>query len=61
MNDYLTGLTDLVNQTKSHGDTIEYRRIVDKILISLIDNFDPKVVVIEETKDLLIVTTQGLM
>jgi transposase InsO family protein len=46
---------------KSHGDTIEDRRIVDKILISLTEKFDPMVAVIEETKDLSTMTIQGLM
>ncbi|KAI5417614.1 hypothetical protein KIW84_042290 [Lathyrus oleraceus] len=46
---------------KSHGDTIDDRRIIDKILISLIEKFDPMVAVIEETKDLSTMYVQGLM
>jgi predicted amidophosphoribosyltransferase len=61
LNEYFNRLTDLVNQMKSHGDTIEDRRIVDKILISLTEKFDPMVAVIEETKDLSTMTIQGLM
>lgn len=61
LNEYFNRLTDLVNQMKSHGDTIEDRRIVDKILISLIEKYDPMVAVIEETKDLSTMTVQGLM
>jgi len=61
LNEYFNRLTDLVNQMKSHGDTIEDRRIVDKILISLIEKFDPMVAVIEETKDLSTMTVQGVM
>ncbi|XP_050889637.1 uncharacterized protein LOC127094920 [Lathyrus oleraceus] len=52
LNEYFNRLSELVNQMKSHGDTIDDRRIVDKILISLTEKFDPIVVVIEETKDL---------
>ena len=36
---------------KSHGDTIDDHRVVDKILISLTEKFDQTVAVIEETKD----------
>lgn len=49
LNEYFNRLTCLVNKMKSHGDTIEDRRIVDKILISLFESYDPMVVVIEET------------
>jgi transposase InsO family protein len=61
LNEYFNRLSELVNQMKSHGDTIEDRRIVDKILISLTARFDPMVAVIEETKDLSTMTVQGLM
>lgn len=61
LNEYVNRLSELVNQMKSHGDTIEDRRIVDKILISLTARFDPMVGVIEETKDLSTLTIQGLM
>ena len=46
---------------KSHGDTIDDRIIVDKILISLTEKFDPMVVVIKEIKDLSTMSIQGLM
>lgn len=52
LNEYFNRLTDLLNQMKSHGDTIEDWRIMDKIVISLIEKFNPMMVVIEETKDL---------
>jgi len=42
-------------------DIIDNRRIVDKILISLTEQFDPMVLVIEEIDDLLIMIVQGLM
>ena len=61
LNEYFNRLSELVNQMKSHGDIIDDRRIVDKILISLTEKFDPMVVVIEETKDLSNMTVQGLM
>ncbi|XP_045817143.1 uncharacterized protein LOC123910135 [Trifolium pratense] len=61
LNEYFNGLSELVNQMKSHGDKIDDRRIVDKILISLTEKFDPMVTVIEETKDLSTMSVQGLM
>ena len=51
----------LVNQMKSHEDTINDCKIVGKILISLTEKFDPMVAVIEETKDLSTMSIQGLM
>jgi len=61
LNDYFNRLSELVNQMKSHGDTIDDRIIVDKILISLTEKFDPMVVVIKEIKDLSTMSIQGLM
>lgn len=61
LNEYFNRLSELVNQMKSHGDTIDDHRIVDKILISLTEKFDPMVAVIEETKDLSTMSVQGLM
>jgi hypothetical protein len=37
---------------KVYGEDMIARRIVEKILISLHEKFDPMVFVIEETKDL---------
>ncbi|XP_050890235.1 uncharacterized protein LOC127095607 [Lathyrus oleraceus] len=61
LNEYFNRLSELVNQMKSHGDTIYDRKIVDKIRISLTEKCDPMVVVIEETKDLSTMFVQGLM
>lgn len=61
LNEYFNRLFELVNQMKSHGDTIDDHRIVSKILISLTEKFDPMVAVIEETKDLSTMYVQGLM
>lgn len=61
LNEYFNRLSELVNQMKSHGDTIDDRRIVDKTLISLTEKFDPIVVVIEEIKDISTMFVQGLM
>ncbi|XP_050909881.1 uncharacterized protein LOC127123725 [Lathyrus oleraceus] len=61
LNEYFNRLSELVNQMKSHGDIIDDRIIVDKILISLTEKFDPMMIVIEETKDLSTMSVQGLM
>ncbi|GJX88777.1 hypothetical protein Tco_0340791 [Tanacetum coccineum] len=41
LNDYSSRLTDLINQMKSYGDEFEDQRIVEKILISIPEKFDP--------------------
>lgn len=61
LNEYFNRLSNLVNIIKSHGDTIEDQRNMDKILISLIEKFDHMVDDIKETKDLSTMTIQGLM
>ena len=49
---FFTMLIGLVTQMISHGETIEERRIMEKILRSLPSRFDVIVMTIEETKDL---------
>jgi len=61
LNEYFNRLSELVNQMKSHKDTIDDRKIIYKILISFTKKFDPMMVVIEETKDLSTMFVQGLM
>jgi hypothetical protein len=58
--DYSTRFLELVNQMKSYGEDMTDRRIVEKILISLPEKFDPMVAVIEEAKDLSILGVQEL-
>jgi hypothetical protein len=50
--DYSTRFLELVNQMKAYGEDMINCIIVEKILISLNEKFDPMVAVIEETKDL---------
>jgi hypothetical protein len=52
LKDYSTGFLKLVNQMKAYGEDMTDRRIIEKILISLPEKFDPMAAVIEETKDL---------
>ena len=53
INSLFTHVIWLVTQIRSHGETLEERRIVENVLRSLPSRFDAIVVAIEETKDLL--------
>ena len=47
LNYYSSRFTELVNQMKVYGEEISNNKIVEKVLISVLENFDPIVVVIE--------------
>eukprot|EP00253_Pinus_taeda_P003406 PITA_03406 len=49
---FFTRVIGLITQIRSHGENLEERRIVEKILRSLPSRFEAIVVAIEETKDL---------
>ena len=49
---FFTHVIGMVTQIRSHGETLEERRIVEKLLRSLPSRFDVIVTTIEETKDL---------
>eukprot|EP00253_Pinus_taeda_P009659 PITA_09659 len=49
---FFTQVIGLITQIRSHGEILEERRIVEKILRSLPSRFESIVVAIEETKDL---------
>ena len=49
-----------MNQLKSHGENIEYQRVVEKILRSLPPRFESLVVTLEENKDMTMFTIDGL-
>eukprot|EP00253_Pinus_taeda_P013036 PITA_13036 len=49
---FFTHVIDLVTQIRSHGEILEKRRIVEKLLRVLPSKFDVIVTTIEETKDL---------
>ncbi|KAK2990949.1 hypothetical protein RJ640_013976 [Escallonia rubra] len=61
LKDYSSRFLELINQMKTHGEDISNQRIVEKILISLPEKFDPIVAVIEETKDLSTLSVQEVM
>ncbi|XP_059073703.1 uncharacterized protein LOC131874377 [Cryptomeria japonica] len=49
---FFTQIIGLVNQIRSHGENLEERRVVEKVLRSLPTRFESIVVAIEETKNL---------
>ena len=49
---FFTHVIGMVTQIRSHGETLEERRIVEKLLRSLPSRFDVIFTTIEETKDL---------
>jgi hypothetical protein len=49
---FYTHVIGLINQIKSHGETIDDRKVVEKVLRSLPPKFDTLVVTLEEGKDL---------
>lgn len=50
---FFTQIIRLVHQIRSHGENLEERGVVEKILRSLPTRFEYMVVAIEETKNLL--------
>lgn len=52
ISDFFTRVQDLTNQMKSFGETLTYQMEVEKVLRSLIPQYDITLVTIEETKDL---------
>ncbi|KAL5727667.1 hypothetical protein ACHQM5_000836 [Ranunculus cassubicifolius] len=61
LKDYFTRVMEVINQMKTYGETISSQRIVEKILISLPEKYDPVVAVIEQTKDLATLGIEELM
>ena len=58
--DFFSRVTEIVNQIRAYGDQIEEKKIVEKILRSLPPKFDHAAAVIEESKDLSILTMYDL-
>ena len=47
---FYTRVIGLINQIKSHGEAIDDRRVIEKVLRSLPPKFEYLVVTLEETK-----------
>ncbi|GAV59755.1 UBN2 domain-containing protein, partial [Cephalotus follicularis] len=56
--DFVSRFMEVVNQLKIYGEIFKDKEVVEKILISLLKNFDSKIASIEESRGLsmLIVT-----
>ena len=60
-NDFFTRAMSIVNQIKSHGDTLDDQKVVQNILRSLPIIFEPIFVAIKESKYFSQVSIDGLM
>ena len=59
--DFHSRVAKIVNQIKNYGDTIQEKKLVEKILWSLPKKFDHVVAATEESKDLSILSLYELM
>ncbi|XP_008245031.1 PREDICTED: uncharacterized protein LOC103343132 [Prunus mume] len=58
---YLTRLNELINQMKTFGEILPNARLVQKVLISLSNPYDPICLVIENTKNIETVELQEIL
>jgi len=56
---YVTQIETMVNQLSRNGETLPTSRVLEKILRSLIENFENMVCTIEQFKDLLVLTIKA--
>ncbi|KAL0397757.1 UNVERIFIED_CONTAM: hypothetical protein Scaly_0224100 [Sesamum calycinum] len=61
IDEYYTKVRELVNQLKAYGRNIPEKRVVEKLLISVTEKYDPVVTTIEETKDITTLTVTELV
>ncbi|KAK4395143.1 hypothetical protein Sango_1668600 [Sesamum angolense] len=61
IDEYYTKVRELVNQLKAYGEDIPEKRVVEKLLISVTEKYDPIVITIEETKDITTLTVNELV
>ncbi|GAV87267.1 UBN2 domain-containing protein, partial [Cephalotus follicularis] len=59
--DFVSRLMEIVNQMKIYGKKFTDQIVVEKVLISLTENFDSKISAIEESKDLSTLTVIDLI
>lgn len=59
--DYSSRVVDVVNQIRTLGEKMTNQQIVEKILISLPEKYDPIVSAIEESKDLVTLSMEQLL
>ncbi|KAK4408463.1 hypothetical protein Sango_0427300 [Sesamum angolense] len=58
IDEYYTKVRELVNQLKAYGEDIPEKRVVEKLLISVTEKYDPIITTIEETKDITTLTVE---
>ncbi|XP_071694428.1 uncharacterized protein [Rutidosis leptorrhynchoides] len=58
--DYSSRIMDVVNQIRLHGDKISDQKVVEKIMISVPQNFEAKISAIEESCDISMLTVSEL-
>ncbi|KAL0440851.1 UNVERIFIED_CONTAM: hypothetical protein Sradi_0024000 [Sesamum radiatum] len=61
IDEYYTKVRELVNQLKAYGEDIPEKRVVEKLLISVTEKYDPIVTTIKETKDITTLTVIELV
>ncbi|KAL0300783.1 UNVERIFIED_CONTAM: hypothetical protein Sradi_6355100 [Sesamum radiatum] len=61
IDEYYTKVRELVNQLKAYGEDIPEKKVVEKLLISVTEKYDPIVTTIEETKDITTLTVTELV
>ncbi|KAL6209674.1 hypothetical protein ACLB2K_020614 [Fragaria x ananassa] len=59
--DYSSLVTEVVNQMRTLGEDLSDQKVVEKILISLTEKYDPIVGAIEESKDISSLSIEQLM
>ena len=59
--DYYTRINEVVTQMRAYGETLTDKRVVEKILIKLLEKYDSIVTTIEETKDLTTLSVTDLI
>lgn len=59
--DYYSRLKEIVNQLRAYGENISETRVVEKILISLTEKYDPIVTAIENSKDMTTLSVTELI
>ncbi|GAV76372.1 DUF4219 domain-containing protein/UBN2 domain-containing protein [Cephalotus follicularis] len=59
--DYISKVLEVVNQMRIYGEKLTDQKLVEKVLISLPDKYDSKVLAIEESKDLTKLTLNELL
>jgi len=58
---YYSRIKEIINQMRAYGETILDKKIVEKILISILQKYDAIATAIEQTKDLATLSVTQLI